>query len=56
MYTFTAANTPRRSGGVQQLCAQMNPIRVDAGGFRANSNDARSYFFFHGAAVVGAGC
>jgi hypothetical protein len=55
MYTFTAANTPNRSGGVQQLCAQMNPIRVDGGGFGANSNHAQSYFFFHGAAVVGSG-
>jgi hypothetical protein len=38
------------------LCAQTNPIKVDAGGTRANSNYAQSYFYTHGAAVVGSRC
>ena len=53
---LTPAGAFRRTGGVQQLCAQTNPIKVDAGGFRANSNYAQSYVYTHGAAVVGSRC
>ena len=53
---LTATGTFRRNSGVQQLCAQTNPIKVDAGGTRANSNYAQSYFYTHGAAVVGSRC